>query len=186
MKDLSIKEKYAKEVAPKLKEIFGYKNTLSAPKIEKIVVNIGLGRMSQNSNFAEKMLPEVIKDLGIITSQKPVTTLAKKSIAGFKIREGQTVGLKVTLRKAKMNDFLERLIKIILPRVRDFRGINLKNIDQKGNLSIGFKENIVFPEISADNVKVDFGLETTIVIKAKSRKEAIEFYRLMGIPLKKS
>ncbi len=168
-----------------MKEKFGYKNLLEAPSLDKTVVNIGLGRLSQQTIFTEKLLPEITKDLSLIAGQKPAATRAKKSIAGFKIRQGQVIGLKVTLRKKKMFDFLERMINVVLPRVRDFRGINLKNIDKKGNLSLGFKESVVFPEINTDTQKVDFGLEATLVVKAKNREEAIEFYRQLGVPLKK-
>lgn len=177
-------EKYKKEIVKKLKEKFGYKNDLSAPKLEKVVINVGVGKMAQNQNFKDKILPEIEKDLSLIVAQKPVRTLAKKSIAGFKLREGQIVGLKVTLRRKRMYDFLEKLIKIVLPRVKDFQGIDLKKIDQSGNLTIGIKEHIVFPEIKPESLKVDFGLEISIVSNVKNREEAIEFYKLLGLPLK--
>jgi large subunit ribosomal protein L5 len=153
-------------------------------KLEKIVVNVGIGRLSQQSNFEDKILPEVIKELSLITGQKPFICKAKKSIAGFKVRAGQIVGLKVTLRRQKMKDFLSRLVNIALPRVRDFKGINLKSIDDKGNLTIGIKEHTVFPEINPEASRVDFGLEISIVSNATNREEAIEFYRELGIPLK--
>lgn len=179
------KEKYYKEVIPKIKEVFGYKNNLAVPKIIKIVINTGIGRMSQQPNFQDKILPELIKELSLITGQKPKSTAAKKSIAGFKIRQGQIVGLVAVLRRGRMYDFLDRMIKIVLPRLKDFRGIDLKNVDKKGNLSIGLKEHLVFPEINQETSKFYFGLEITIVSNAKKRDEAIELYRLMGIPLKK-
>ena len=179
------KEKYYKEVIPKMKEVFGYKNNLAVPKIIKIVINTGVGRMSQQPNFQDKILPELIKELSLITGQKPKSTAAKKSIAGFKIRQGQIVGLAAVLRRGRMYDFLDRMIKIVLPRLKDFRGIDLKNIDKKGNLSIGLREHLVFPEINQETSKFYFGLEITIVSNAKKRDEAIELYRLMGIPLKK-
>lgn len=185
MKELSITEKYNKEVIPKMREFFGFKNNLAVPKVVKVVINVGLGRMSQQANFQDKMLPEALKELTSIIGQKPQTTVAKKSISGFKLRQGQIVGLKVTLRGKKMSEFIDKLIKIVFPRVRDFKGINLKNIDQSGNLSIGFKENVVFPEINPENSKFDFGLEITLVTNAKNREQAVELYRLMGIPLKK-
>lgn len=181
---LKYKEKYNKEIIGKMKEKFGYSNILSMPKIEKVVVNVGVGRMSQQQNFGDKILPEVIKDLAAITGQKPKTAVAKKSIAGFKIRQGQTVGLVVTLRGSKMADFMDRLVKIVFPRVRDFRGINLKNVDKNGNLSIGFKENVMFPEINSETARYEFGLEVTVVPSIKKREEAIELYKLIGIPLK--
>ena len=153
-------------------------------KIEKIVVNTGLGRLSQNQNFEDKLLPEIIKEISLVTGQKPAAQKAKQPIAGFKIRAGQIIGLKMTLRRKRAADFCNRLIKVVLPRVRDFRGINLQNIDQRGNLNIGFKDCLVFPEINPETLKMDFGLETTIVTNAKTREEAIEFYRKIGVPLK--
>lgn len=161
------------------------KNKLALSAIDKIVINIGVGRLSQQPNFEEKILPELIKETALITGQKPVITKAKKSISGFKVREGQIVGLKVTLRRRRMSDFLERLIKIVLPRVRDFRGINLKSLDANGNLSIGLREQTVFPEINPETSKFDFGMEISIVSKAKNKEEAIAFYRQLGLPLKK-
>lgn len=169
----------------KIKEAFGYKNDLEIPRIEKIVVNVGVGRLSQQPNFEDKILPELIKNLSLITGQKTAICKSKKSIAGFKIRTGQIIGLKTTLRRKRMFDFFEKLIKIVFPRIRDFQGINLKNIDSQGNLSIGLKENTVFPEINPEISKVDFGMEISIVIKAKNKEEATELYRILGIPLKK-
>ena len=152
--------------------------------IEKIVVSVGVGRLSQQPNFEEKILPELIKDLSLITGQKPAVCKAKKSIAGFKIRTGQIIGLKTILRRGRMSDFLEKLIKMVFPRVRDFQGIDLKHMDAQGNLSVGLKEHTVFPEINPETSKIDFGLEISIVIKAKTKEEAIKLYRLLGIPLK--
>ncbi len=185
MKRLNLQEEYRKEVIPKMKGLFGYANDLAVPKLEKIVVNAGIGRLSQQANFEEKILPELIKELSLITGQKPQITAAKKSIAGFKVRQGQIMGMKTTLRRQRMYQFLERLINVALPRLRDFRGISLKNIDNNGNLSIGFKEQMIFPEINPETSKFDFGLEITIVSNAKKKDEAIELYRLLGMPLKK-
>ncbi len=185
MRELLLKEKYYKEIVPKLKEELKLKNNLMAPKINKVVVNIGIGRMSQQANFQDRILPEIIKDLTIVTGQKPKPTTAKKSISGFKLRQGQIIGLKVTLRRSRMYDFMDKIIKTVFPRVRDFKGIDLKNIDKNGNLSIGLKEHVVFPEISPETSKVDFGLEITVVAKARNKDEAIKLYRLIGIPLKK-
>src|SRR3989344_64431 len=181
---MTLFEKYKKETIPKMKEKFGYKNDLAVPKINKIAVNTGVGRLSQQAGFEDKILPEIMKDLALITGQKPAKTIAKKSIAGFKTRIGQTIGLKITLRRKKMYNFLEKFIRAVLPRVKDFRGIDIKNVDGKGNLTIGVKEHVVFPEISAEIVKFDFGLEISIVSNAKNREEAIELYRLLGIPFK--
>lgn len=180
----TIAKKYKEEVVPKMKEKFGYKNDLSVPKVQKIVLNVGVGRLSQQSNF-DKLLPEIISDISLMTGQKPATTSVKKSIAGFKVREGQTVGLKVTLRRNKMKDFLEKLVNIVFPRVKDFRGIDIKNVDKNGNLTIGIKEHVVFPEINFETLKVDFGVEASIVSNAETREEAIELYKLLGIPFKK-
>ncbi len=160
-------------------------NKLANSKIEKIVVNVGVGRLSQQPNFEEKILPEVIKNLSLITGQKPVVCQAKKSISGFKIRAGQIVGLKTTLRRKRMSDFLEKLVKVIFPRVRDFRGVDSKGIDEKGNLTIGLKDQAVFPEINQETSKIDFGLEISIVNNAKNKEEAMNLYKILGVPFKK-
>ena len=180
----AIAKKYKEEIISKMKEKFGYKNSLAVPKLQKVVLSVGVGRLSQQSNF-DKILPEIISDISLITGQKPATTSAKKSIAGFKVREGQTVGLKVTLRRNKMKDFFEKMINIVFPRVKDFRGIDIKNVDRNGNLTIGIKEHVVFPEINFETLKVDFGVEVSIVSNAKTREEAIELYKLLRIPFKK-
>jgi large subunit ribosomal protein L5 len=174
-----------RESAKKNKEVFGCENEMEVPRIEKVVVNVGVGRLSQQPNFEEKILPEVIKELSAITGQKPAIAKATKSIAGFKVREGQIVGLKVTLRRRRMTDFLERLINIVLPRLRDFRGLNPKSVDSRGNFTVGLKEQAVFPEINAEISKVDFGLEISIVSNAKNKEEAVKLYRHIGLPLKK-
>ncbi|MBI2515000.1 50S ribosomal protein L5 [Candidatus Wolfebacteria bacterium] len=173
------------EFTKKIKEAFRGQSEMALPGIEKIVVNVGVGRLSQQPHFEEKILPEIMKQLSLITGQHPARTLAKKSIAGFKIRAGQIVGLKVSLRRGRMMDFLQRLIKMTIPRLRDFRGIELKSIDEDGNLNIGFKDYLVFPEVNPEEAKVDFGLEVSIVSEAKNRDEAITLYRTLGIPLKK-
>ncbi len=154
-------------------------------KIEKVVVNSGIGRLTQQANFSDKILPDVIKEFAEITGQKPELREAKKSIAGFKIREGMTVGLKATLRGSRMEAFLQKLIHVVLPRVRDFRGLDKKAVDEHGNLTIGVKENIVFPEISAEISRVSFGMEITIVPKLQKRESALEIYAEMGVPFKK-
>lgn len=158
-----------------------------ALKLEKIVVNVGLGRLSSQPNFAEKILPEVIKELSLITGQKPANRGAKKSIAGFKLRTGAIIGLKATLRGRRMRDFLNRMAHVVLPRVKDFRGIDKKSIDNSGNLTIGFKEQLSFPEIVQDTSRVNFGLETTLVPKDKIRdkEKSVELYKELGIPFKK-
>jgi len=152
--------------------------------LEKIVINVGVGRLRQQGQFEEKILPEIIQEVSLITSQKPVTRPAKKAIAGFKTRLGDIVGLKVTLRGKRMFDFFTRFVNVVLPRIKDFRGLDLKSIDASGNLSVGIEDQLVFPEIDADKSKVDFGLEATIVPKIKNREKAIELYKLLGVPLK--
>lgn len=156
-------------------------------QIDKIVVNVGLGRMSALTNFEDKLLPAVSEELSSITGQKPMPREAKKSIAGFKLRAGTIVGLKTTLRRQKMEEFLKKLISVALPRIRDFRGINDMAIDGAGNLTIGIKEHVVFPEIMPETSKVNFGLEITVVPKLPIKKhaDAVAFYRALGVPFKK-
>ena len=181
-----LKTKYSEKVIPQMKEKFGHKNGMAIPKIIKIVVNTGVGKLSQQSNFKDNLLPEILKEFSLVISQRPKMTQAKQSIAGFNTRQGQIVGLMVTLRSKRMYDFLERLIKIALPRVRDFKGLDLKLVDEQGNLNIGLKDYLVWPEISPEDSNVDFGMEINIVTNTKKRDESIELYRLLGLPLKKS
>lgn len=157
-----------------------------AKNLEKIVVNVGLGRLRNLPQFEEKVLPEVEKELALITGQKPARRTAKKSIAGFKVRQGEIIGLQVTLRQRRLIDFLKRLIHIVLPRVKDFRGIDLKHLDKDNILNLGLREQYVFPEINADQSKVNFGLQITIVPKSEFRLTAVELYRNLGIPFKKT
>jgi len=175
-----LKEKYQKEIIPLMKQKFGYKNDLAVPKIKKTVVNVGIGSFSKD----EKTQEEIAKDLSLITGQKPLVTLAKKSISVFKTREGMPVGLKITLRGKRMYDFIERLINVVLPRTRDFRGLSVKSIDEGGNLTIGIKEHIIFPEISQEDLKRIFGLEITITTNAQNKEKALELFKLMGFPIK--
>lgn len=162
------------------------KTNLAKTELEKIVVNVGIGRLSTQPNFEEKILPELIKDVSLMTGQRPSTRSAKQSIAGFKIREGNVVGLKVTLRGSRMVQFLEKLNKAVLPRIRDFRGINLKSLDVNGNLSVGIKEHTAFPEIIPEQTRHDLGIEITIVPKQRRGREGtIKLYREIGVPLKK-
>ena len=149
-------------------------------RIEKVVINVGLGRTVRD----EKFLEIVMRDLAFLTGQKPKTALAKKSIANFKIRQGMVVGAVVTLRGAKMRDFLSRLVNIALPRTRDFRGLDAKSLDKNGNLTIGVKEHIVFPEISGEEVRNIFGFGITVTIKAKNKEEALALYKASGFPMK--
>ncbi|MDO8443359.1 MAG: 50S ribosomal protein L5 [bacterium] len=156
-------------------------------KLEKVVINIGIGRLSTQPNFEAKILPDIIKELTIITGQKPSPRPAMKSISGFKLRQGTIVGLKTTLRGDRMKSLMSKLVNITLPRVRDFRGIDQSAIDKNGNLNIGLKEHLVFPEISPEHSKVNFGMQFTLVLETpiKDMKLAIEFYKKIGIPFKK-
>lgn len=174
-------EKYRKEVVPGLVEKFGYKNIMAVPKIEKAVVNVGFGKRVSESGIIEK----IVEGLTEITGQRPIMTKARLSIAGFKLREGVAIGAKTTLRSTRMYDFIDRLISVALPRSRDFRGIDRKSIDPRGNLSIGIKENNIFPEVSYESLKDVFGLEVTVTTTAKTSEEGEELLRLMGFPIKK-
>jgi len=159
---------------------------MQSRKLEKIVVSVGVGKMRQNNaQFDDKILPEITKEFGSLVGQKPAVRGSKKSIASFKIRQGEVVGLVATLRGKRMVDFLSRLINVALPRVRDFHGIDTKNFDSRGNLTIGIKEHTVFPEINLEASKVNFGLEVSLVAGTKDEKEGMEFYRKLGLPIKK-
>lgn len=176
-----LKEKYVNEIVPSLKEEFKYANVNQVPALSKIVVNIGCGDASTNS----KLLEAAMKDLEIITGQKPVATKAKKAIAGFKIREGQAIGCKVTLRGENMYNFLDKLISITLPRVRDFRGISPKAFDGRGNYTLGLTEQLIFPEIEYDNVVKVRGMDIVFVTTAASNEEALSLLKGFGMPFKK-
>jgi len=158
---------------------------MQSGNLEKIVVSTTVGRLSQRPGFADKILPAIAKDLAVITGQKPAPRPARKSIAGFKIREGDIVGLKVTLRGKRMKDFLKKFVEVALPRVRDFRGIDPKAIDAQGNLTIGVREHIVFPEVNPDETKIDFGLEVTLVSSTKNKEESYKLFKSLGVPLMK-
>lgn len=173
-----LQEKYSKEVAPALMEKFGYKSTMQIPKLEKIVINIGCGEAKDNA----KALDGAITDLEAITGQKAVVTKARKSVATFKIREGMSIGCKVTLRGAKMYEFLDRFFNVALPRVRDFRGINPDSFDGRGNYCVGVKEQLIFPEIDYDKIDKLRGMDIIMVTTAKSDEEARELLSLMGAP----
>lgn len=178
-----LKEKYTKEIVPQLMKKFEIKNRMAAPRILKVSLNVGI----KNENSKDGKYVETIEDtLTRITGQKPVRTLAKKSIAGFKIREGNLVGMKVTLRGDRMWDFLDKLVNITFPRVRDFRGISSKIVDKQGNLSVGFKEYISFPEIKPDEVERLHGLQVTVTTTAGDDEKGVELFTLMGFPFKKA
>ena len=174
----TMKDKYNKEVAPVLMEKFQYKSPMQIPKIDKIVVSVGCGDCKDN----QKGLDAVVKDISAITGQHAVTTVAKKSVANFKLREGMKVGVKVTLRGNRMWEFLDRLFNIALPRVRDFRGISADAFDGRGNYSLGLKEQIIFPEIDYDKIEKLRGMNIAITTTAKTDEEARELLRLMGAP----
>lgn len=176
-----LKETYNNEIAKAMMKKFEYKSVMEVPKLEKIVINMGVGEAKDNS----KALDSAVKDLTIIAGQKPIITKAKKSVAAFKLREGMPIGCKVTLRGKKMYDFAERLINLALPRVRDFRGINPNAFDGRGNYALGIKEQLIFPEISYDEVDKVRGMDIIFVTTAKSDEEARELLRLFGMPFSK-
>jgi large subunit ribosomal protein L5 len=176
-----LREKYLNEVVPALIEKFQYKNKMEVPAIEKIVINMGVGDAIQNP----KLLDAAVEDLAAISGQKPVITRAKKSIAGFKLRAGMPIGAKVTLRKERMYDFLDKLFTIALPRVRDFRGVSPKAFDGRGNYTLGIREQLIFPEVDYDKVVKVRGMDIVIVTTAKTDEEARELLALLGMPFRK-
>ncbi|MFH1401696.1 MAG: 50S ribosomal protein L5 [Parcubacteria group bacterium] len=179
-------KKYKDEVIPAMVKNFAYKSSMAVPEIKKVVVNTGFGRSVAGKSGEEqkKIQKAILDDLNLICGQKAMLKMAKKSIASFKTREGQAIGVAVTLRKKRMYDFLERLIQITLPRSRDFRGIDQKGFDKRGNLTIGIKEHIVFSEVSPEKAKNIFGLEITIVTSARNKEEGAALLKLMGLPIK--
>jgi large subunit ribosomal protein L5 len=177
----SIKEKYNKTAIAEMKKEFKLDNIFEVPRIEKVVVNVGIGKFLKDSGVVE----DVAKSLTTIAGQKPLMTQARKSIAGFKIREGLEVGMKVTLRGRRMWDFIERLVAAALPRVRDFHGIKASAVDQNGNLNIGIREHLIFPEIFPEHVKTIFPLEVTVVTNAKDREKGLKLFQLLGFPMEK-
>ncbi|MBM3724595.1 MAG: 50S ribosomal protein L5 [Acidobacteria bacterium] len=175
-----LREQYLKNVAPALRKEFGYANIMAVPKIEKISINIGMGEATQNS----KLMDPAVTELGAIAGQKPVVTKAKKSIAAFKLREGMPIGCMVTLRGDRMFEFLDRLINVALPRVRDFRGVSPKAFDGRGNYTLGLKDQLIFPEIDYNKVEKTKGMNICITTSAKSDKEGHALLRLMGMPFR--
>ncbi len=178
---MSFKVDYKEKIVPKLKTTLGLTNTMAVPKIEKVVINVGVGKTLKD----QKMLEAITEDIRRISGQNPVKTIAKKSIAGFKIREGQVVGLVVTLRGQRMYDFVEKLIKVALPRVRDFRGLNPKSFDKHGNYNIGIKEQIVFPETTREHIEYTFSFEVNIQTNTDDDKQAYELLKALGFPFAK-
>ncbi len=172
----SLKELYYTKIRPELKKSLGLENIYMVPRVEKVVVNVGVGEAVSN----RKVLDEVVKQIQLITGQRPVITKARRAEAGFKIRKGFPIGVKATLRGKRMYDFLEKLIKIVIPRVRDFRGINRSNVDQGGNLNLGFAEQLVFPELDFDTIDRLRGLQVVIVVRPQDRDLAIKLYEALG------
>lgn len=177
-----MQDKYNAEIAPALMQKFGYKSTMQIPKLDKIVINIGLGEARENP----KAIEAACNDLALITGQKPIVTKARKSVANFKLREGMNIGCKVTLRASKMYEFVDRLFNVALPRVRDFRGINPNAFDGRGNYSLGIKEQLIFPEIDYDKIDKIRGMDIIFVTTANTDEEARELLNLMGAPFIRS
>ncbi len=173
-----LQDRYEKEIIPAMMEKFGYTNIMQVPRLEKIVINMGVGEAKDN----QKVLESAVNDLTLISGQKPILTRAKKSVANFKIRENMALGCKVTLRKAKMYEFADKLMSIALPRVRDFRGISAKSFDGRGNYSLGIKEQLIFPEIEYDKIDKVRGMDIIFVTTANTDEEARELLRFLGMP----
>lgn len=181
-----LKGKYVKNVVPAMQKKFGYKNKMAVPKIEKVVLNSSFGKFASGKSGDEstKIGEAIGQDISLIAGQKPVLTKARKSIATFKLRQGVPIGVKVTLRGEKMYDFLDRLVHIVLARSRDFQGLQPSMFDNQGNLTIGIKEHLFFPEISPEKSKIPFALEVTITTSAKTKEEGLELLRQLGFPIK--
>ena len=173
-----LKEQYKNEIAPALNKKFGYKSTMQIPKLDKIIINVGAGEAKEN----EKIIDNIMNDLALITGQKAIPCRAKKSVANFKLRQGQVIGVKVTLRGERMYEFADRLFNVALPRVRDFRGINGNSFDGRGNYAFGIKEQLIFPEIDFDKIDAVRGMDICFVTTAKTDEEAKELLKLMGAP----
>lgn len=175
-----LRERYRNEVVPALKERFGYKSVMQVPRIEKIVINMGVGDAVQDG----KVLEAAMRDLAAITGQKPAVTRAKKSIANFKLRAGMPIGCRVTLRGQRMYDFLGKLINVALPRIRDFRGVSPRSFDGRGNYTLGLREQLIFPEVDYDAIDKLRGMDVTIVTSAKTDEEALELLKALGMPFR--
>ncbi len=176
-----LQEQYNKKIAPALKEKFGYKNVMQVPKITKVIVNIGVGKFKED----KKKIEQIVEDAKKITGQAPVKAKARKSIAGFKVRENQIVGIVCTLRGYRMYSFLDKLINVALPRVRDFQGVSAKGFDGRGNYHLGMKEQLVFPEVSSESLENIFGLQVSIVMNSKKNDVSLELLKMMNFPFKK-
>lgn len=178
----NVKTKYKDEVVPVLVEEFGFKNRMAVPKIDKVTINVGIGRINKESD----KINEIVESITTIAGQKPVKTRAKKAIAGFKSREGMEIGVKVTLRQKKMWDFLDKLINSALPRTRDFQGIKLSSVGKDGNLNLGIKDHVIFPEIVPEKVRYSFGLQIIVTSTAENKEEGTRLFELIGIPFNKN
>jgi len=174
-------ERYKAEIVPKMMEKFGFKNAYQVPRLTKIVINVGLGEAVQD----KKLLDVVVEETALITGQRPTETMTKKAIAGFKIRKGLPVGCKVTLRKIKMYEFLDRLVNVALPRIRDFRGLPNHSFDEAGNYSFGIQEQGIFPELDVDKIQMVHGMDISIITTAKTKKESMELLTFFGMPFKR-
>lgn len=177
-----LKNKYFEEIIPAMKEKLGYSNNLAVPKLEKIIINMGVGKALEN----KRRLECAVRDLSLICGQRPVITKARKSVAGFKLRAGQEIGCKVTLRKEKMYEFLDRLVSIAIPRIRDFRGLSITAFDPWGNFTLGVSDHTIFPEINLDTVEFTQGMNVTVVIRNGSPKASLELLKLFGLPFKRT
>src|SRR6266567_8498815 len=180
MAEARLKQLYKKKVVPALTKEFGYKNVMAVPKVEKVTINIGLGEATGNA----KLMDGAVNELGAIAGQKPVITKAKKSIAAFKLREGMSIGTMVTLRGDRMFEFLDRLVSVVLPRVRDFRGVSMKSFDGRGNYTMGLRDQLIFPEISYEKVDKIRGMNVTVVTTARTDDEARELLKQLGMPFR--
>lgn len=182
MKSVRMKERYKKDVVPAMMKHFQYKNVMQVPRLEKVVINMGVGEAIQNP----KDLDHAVDELATISGQRPVVTKAKSSIAAFKVREGMRIGCRVTLRGGRMYTFLDKLFHVVLPRIRDFRGVSQKSFDGRGNYSLGLKEQLIFPEIEYDKVDKVRGMDVSIVTTAKTDEEGAYFLKLLGLPLREN
>lgn len=179
---IRLKEKYLNDAVPALQSKFKYSSSMQIPKLEKVVVNMGVGEVKENP----KAMDAAVSDLALVTGQKPIVTKAKKSVAAFKLRQGMNIGCKVTLRGRRMYEFVDKLLNVALPRVRDFRGVSANSFDGRGNYSMGIKEQLIFPEVEYDKVDKVRGMDITFVTTAKSDEEAKELLRLLGMPFSQS
>lgn len=182
MKIINAKGKYIEKVVPELEKKFGYDNFLAVPKIKKVIINVGIGKLEKE----KEKVKDIVESISIITGQKPLMTKSRKSISGFKVREGANVGVKVTLRGKRMWNFIDKLNNIAFPRTRDFQGIKISSISKEGDLNIGIKEQIIFPEISAEEAKNIFSLQVNIVTTTNNNKEGEELFRLLGFPIEEN